>query len=97
MIRSRLLAGLVVALSASTAPLASQEGLKVFISADMEGVVGVVTGDQLGPGGFEYDRFRQFMTAEVLAAIQGARAAGRVNEIVSEETVPWRKRNIGLE
>ncbi len=56
-------------------------GLKLYISADMEGVVGVVTGDQLGPSGFEYERFREFMTNEVLAAIRGARAAG-VTEIV---------------
>jgi D-amino peptidase len=42
----------------------------------MEGVTGVVTGDQLGPGGFEYERFRRFMTEEVLAVITAARAAG---------------------
>src|SRR5262249_20140958 len=34
--------------------------LKIYISVDMEGVAGVVTGDQLGPGGFEYERFRHF-------------------------------------
>jgi len=49
---------------------------KVYISADMEGIAGVVTGEQLGPQGFEYPRFREFMTNEVLAAIEGARAAG---------------------
>ena len=43
--------------------------LKVYISVDMEGVAGVVTTDQLGPGGFEYERFRHFMTNETLAAI----------------------------
>ncbi len=32
---------------------AQRDGLKIYISADMEGVVGVVTGDQLGPSGFE--------------------------------------------
>ena len=36
--------------------------LKIYVSADMEGVAGVVTADQLGPGGFEYERFRHFMT-----------------------------------
>jgi D-amino peptidase len=49
---------------------------KLFISADMEGITGVVTGEQLGPGGFEYERFRRFMTEEVLAVIGAARAAG---------------------
>jgi len=29
-------------------------GLRIFISADMEGVAGVVTPEQLGPSGFEY-------------------------------------------
>ena len=32
---------------------AQEEGLKLLISVDMEGVVGVVTADQLGPDGFE--------------------------------------------
>ncbi|NIT96579.1 MAG: M55 family metallopeptidase [Actinobacteria bacterium] len=40
------------------ADIAAGQGLKVYISADMEGVVGAVTGEQLGPGGFEYERFR---------------------------------------
>jgi D-amino peptidase len=57
---------------------------KVYISADMEGVAGVVTGEQLGPQGFEYPRFREFMTNEVLAAIEGARAAGATEILVSD-------------
>ena len=57
---------------------------KVYVSADMEGVVGVVTSDQLGPTGFEYERFRGFMTDEVLAAIEGARAAGATEFLVSD-------------
>ncbi len=63
-------------LLAWTAAAAQQRPLKVVISADMEGVAGVVSGEQLGPTGFEYQRFREFMTAEVLAAIQGAPGAG---------------------
>jgi D-amino peptidase len=66
-------------------PLVAQgEGLKLYISADMEGVVGAVTGDQLGPGGFEYGRFREFMTKEVLAAIRGARTAGVTEILISD-------------
>lgn len=61
-----------------------QSGLKLYISADMEGVVGAVTGDQLGPTGFEYGRFREFMTNEVLAAIRGARAAGVTEILISD-------------
>jgi hypothetical protein len=76
--RSAARAGLL-ALSAlgflATGAAARQDGLKVYISADMEGVVGVVTGDQLGPDGFEYQRFRELMTNEVIAAIEAAREA----------------------
>ena len=62
----------------------AQAKLKVYISADMEGIAGVVTGEQLGPPGFEYERFRGFMTNEVLAAIEGARAAGATEILVSD-------------
>lgn len=75
-----LLLAFLVAASAAQA----QRPLKVYISADMEGVVGAVTGDQLGPGGFEYERFRQFMTAEVLAAVEAARAAGATEIVISD-------------
>jgi len=60
------------------------KGKKIFISADMEGVVGAVTGEQLGPSGFEYQRFREFMTAEVNAAIQAAREAGATEILVAD-------------
>jgi D-amino peptidase len=61
-----------------------QDGLKVYISADMEGVVGAVTGDQLGPTGFEYQRFRRFLTNEVNAAIAAAREMGATEILVSD-------------
>jgi D-amino peptidase len=77
-----LLTGLL--LGAATQAAGAQRPLKVYISADMEGVAGAVTGDQLGPTGFEYERFRGFMTAEVLAAIQGARDAGATTIVVSD-------------
>ncbi len=63
---------------------AQRDGLKIYISADMEGVVGVVTTDQLGPSGFEYGRFREFMTREVLAAIGAAKAAGATEVLISD-------------
>ena len=63
---------------------AQQNRLKIYISADMEGVVGAVSGEQLGPQGFEYQRFREFMTNEVNAAIQGAIAAGATEIVVSD-------------
>ncbi|MCI0487301.1 MAG: M55 family metallopeptidase [Blastocatellia bacterium] len=58
--------------------------MKIYISADMEGTVGAVTGDQLGPSGFEYNRFREFMTAEVNAAIEAAFEAGATEIVVSD-------------
>lgn len=72
-----------LALVATTAA-AQTAPFKVFISADMEGVVGTVTSDQLGPGGFEYARYREFMTREVLAAIRGARAAGAGEIVIAD-------------
>jgi D-amino peptidase len=57
---------------------------RVFISADMEGITGVVQPAQLGPTGFEYSRAREWMTAEVKAAIEGARAAGATEFVVAD-------------
>ena len=82
MIRRKILVCFAFVLIASNGY--AQDGLKIYISADMEGVVGAVTADQLGPSGFEYQRFREFMTAEVNAAIDAARAAGATEFLVSD-------------
>lgn len=58
--------------------------MKIYISADMEGVAGAVSGDQLSPAGFEYQRFREFMTQEVNAAIEAAFEAGATDVMVSD-------------
>src|SRR5215204_173456 len=71
-------------LSFAIAARAQNRPMKIYISADMEGVVGVVTNEQLGPQGFEYARFREFMTQEVNAAIEGAFAAGATEIVVSD-------------
>ena len=63
---------------------AQNRPLKIYISADMEGVVGAVTNEQLGPQGFEYARFREFMTQEVNAAIEAAFQAGATEVVVSD-------------
>ena len=73
--------GGLMALTAETQPA---EKLKVYISVDMEGTVGTVTGDQLGPSGFEYGRFREFMTREALAAVEAAKEAGATEILVSD-------------
>lgn len=66
------------------ATINAQPKLKLYLSADMEGITGVVTDEQLGPAGFEYQRFREFMTAEVNAAIEAAFAAGATEILVSD-------------
>ncbi len=82
--RSKVGLWLVLLLVLCNPRLYGQQKMKIYISADMEGVVGVVTGEQLGPSGFEYERFRQLMTAEVNAAIEGARAAGATEILISD-------------
>jgi D-amino peptidase len=77
---SLLLAGLARSAPQPAAP----QALKVHISVDMEGVAGAVTGDQLSPAGFEYGRFREFMTREALAAVDAARAAGATEIVVAD-------------
>ena len=81
--KSRLFCLVLLLFSFVTAN-AQNRPLKIYISADMEGVVGVVTNEQLGPQGFEYTRFREFMTNEVNAAIEGAIAAGATGIVVSD-------------
>lgn len=83
MIRNALLRT-VSLLALAAMPLAAQRPIKVFISVDMEGIGGVVTSEQLGPTGFEYAKFREYMTAEALAAIAGAREAGATEFVVAD-------------
>lgn len=70
------------------APLRAQaqapRPLKVFISVDMEGIAGVVTSEQLGPSGFEYQRAREWMTLEALAAVEGAKEAGATEIVIAD-------------
>ena len=80
----RSVAGLVLACVLATPGHAQNRGLKLYISVDMEGVVGAVTGDQLGPDGFEYQLARKFMTEEVLAAIAAARDVGVTEFLISD-------------
>src|SRR3954469_10477945 len=75
---------LTFALLLAAASLEAQRPLKVYISADMEGISGVASADQLGPASFEYQRAREWMTGEVVAAIQGAREAGATEVVISD-------------
>ncbi|MTI95714.1 MAG: peptidase M55 [Firmicutes bacterium] len=56
---------------------------RVYISADLEGVSGVVHGSQLNEG-TEYEAARRLMTEEVNAAIAGALDAGASEIVVND-------------
>lgn len=85
MVNTRILATLMFLLALASIDAGAQpKKMKIYISADMEGVVGAVTGDQLSPSGFEYQRFREFMTQEVNAAIKAAFEAGATEIVVSD-------------
>lgn len=58
--------------------------MNLYISADIEGCAGVVSFQHLSPEGFEYREAREWMTAEVRAAIEGARAGGAQGVVVSD-------------
>jgi D-amino peptidase len=75
---------LLAPLAKAQAPPQAAKKLKIYISVDMEGVAGVVTADQLGPAGFEYERFRHFMTNETLAAVRAAKESGATEIVVSD-------------
>ena len=66
------------------ASISSQSGRKVFISADMEGISGISSSDQLSATGAEYNRSRKFMADDVNAAIAGAVAAGATEIVVND-------------
>ena len=69
--------------------------MKILISADMEGVTGVTTWDQVTPGHPEYARFRKLMTADVNAAVRGAFDAGADQVVVADGH--WNGSNILIE
>jgi D-amino peptidase len=62
--------------------------MKIFISADIEGVAGVVTPQQGQPGNSEYERARRLMTEEVNAAVAGAFEGGASEVVVNDSHGP---------
>jgi D-amino peptidase len=77
-------AGVAMATATGAQP-APAPGLKVFISADMEGIGGVSTWSVQGSAkGREYEKFRQLMTKEVNAAIAGAFDANATEIVVAD-------------
>lgn len=58
--------------------------MKVFISADIEGTAGIASWDEARKSGPDYREFREYMTAEVVAACEGAYAAGAREVVVKD-------------
>lgn len=69
--------------------------MKILISADIEGVTGVTSWDQVTPGHAEYARFRKLMTGDVNAAVRGALDAGVSKVVVADGH--WNGSNILIE
>ncbi|HDI74914.1 MAG: hypothetical protein DRJ52_03230 [Thermoprotei archaeon] len=46
--------------------------MKIYISADMEGIAGVVAKDHVSSTGRDYEKMRKYMTCEVSAAVRAA-------------------------
>ncbi len=77
-------AGLTIAVSLLLAAAQQKPTLKVFISVDMEGISGIVHGDQTTPGTPEYPAGRKWMAQDVNAAVEGALEAGATEVVVND-------------
>lgn len=58
--------------------------MKVFISADIEGVTGINSWDETEKSHKDYEEFREQMTREVVAACEGALAAGATEIVIKD-------------
>ena len=58
--------------------------MRLYISADIEGIAAVVSREHQSPEGFEYDQARTWMTDAVLAAAEAARECGVAEVVVSD-------------
>jgi D-amino peptidase len=81
-----LLGALMLIFAFSAILLAAQQKpvLKVFISVDMEGISGIVHGDQTTSGTAEYAAGRKWMAQDVNAAVEGALEAGATEVVVND-------------
>jgi D-amino peptidase len=58
--------------------------LRIYISADGEGISGIVSAREMHQSGSDFYRFRQRMTQDVNAAIQGAFEGGATEVLVND-------------
>lgn len=62
--------------------------MRVYISADIEGVAGVVAASQGQPGNGEYEKARILMTEEINAVVEGLVEAGATEILVNDSHGP---------
>jgi D-amino peptidase len=72
--------------------LSRRNDVRIYISADIEGIAGMVSWDEADPAKGGYDEFRVRMTEHVVAACEGALAAGATDILVKD--AHWNGRNI---
>jgi D-amino peptidase len=58
--------------------------MRIFLSADIEGVAGIAHFPSTGPGRFDYESGKRWMTQEVVAACDAALAAGATEILVTD-------------
>jgi D-amino peptidase len=58
--------------------------MKIYISVDFEGICGTTHWDEVTRGKEEYPEFQKQMTAEVVAACQGAMKAGATEIVIND-------------
>ncbi len=58
--------------------------MRVFLSADIEGVAGIAHYPSTGPYRFDFESGRRWMTLEVVAACEAAHAAGATEILVTD-------------
>ncbi|MCL8015705.1 M55 family metallopeptidase [Streptomyces sp. AS02] len=64
--------------------------MRIYITADMEGVTGLVDAQDVQPGGRDYERGRQSMAEDVNAAVRGALTGGATDITVNDAHGPMR-------
>ena len=64
--------------------------MKVYLSADMEGITGLVDAEDVQPPGRDYERGRVMMTEDVNAAVRGAFLGGATAVLVNDAHGPMR-------
>jgi D-amino peptidase len=84
MLLTKIIRGIAIVVFVSVAVAGAQTGKKVYISADMEGISGIVGDDQVSAGAAEYGRSRKLMAEDVNAAIRGAMAGGATEVVVND-------------